>query len=49
MTMNRETETGTAEENLPPLPKLSHVSALLAHAYAGARREPRQNLIFHLC
>src|SRR5712692_7937720 len=38
----RATTTDTAEGELPPLPELSHVSALLAHAFGYSWREPQR-------
>src|SRR5712692_3530942 len=45
----RETTTDMAEEELPPLPELSHVSALLAHAFGYSWREPQQLGARHHC
>ena len=42
---NRKAKTGAAEGNLPPLPELPYVPALFTQACAGARWNPRQNLM----
>jgi hypothetical protein len=39
---HRETATGMAERELPPLPELSHVAALFAHVLSGSGREAPQ-------